>query len=519
MITDASQAWDLRFTAPVVVQAWLNSVSDHVVSPGPLWIIQSFLEWRQGRITEALHLIEQASAAVLDEECSLWRGRMLSMGAVLSSAAGELGRCALLLQEQLTLGRLLGDVELQALALNDLGVTAAWSESAAAHALYRQAFELIGDRDTKRSVALTALKGLVAANMAGIHQRDGAYDQALPLIALADSLLRDASCLMLRPWCVNLQVAQALHIGQPEQARRLLQEAIDLLSRVPEGLGESLFMLHYTAARFELNTGHPHDSLQWLRRIQQEKLLRDDAHMLLLDVEASAYAQLGDHIRAYSSVRRLLEVNQRRAHQERRTLVSRLELSEVAAQAQRRLEQVQLVVSDLQEQLTEVKSVGRRYRTLSMTDALTGLRNRRQFDSDLRTLKQNDGLLIFDIDHFKRVNDTLGHPFGDQVIRQVAAAVQGVLPTGSSFYRYGGEEFAVLLWSTGRIELFNVGEQIRLAVSQMVVPEVPGLTVSVGGAVFESSLPEHTVERADRALYEAKRRGRNRTHVADAHCN
>lgn len=512
-LTDAHQAWELRFTSPVVVQAWLTSARDTGSAPALLWIIQSFLDWRQGRTAEALSLIKQAAAVFPDEERSLWRGRMLSMHAVLLYVTGDVSRCVVMLQEQLMLGRLLEDVELQALALNDLGAVEGWSEEASAYNLCRQAFELIGDQELERSLALTAMKGMMAANMADLHQRNGQYDRAAPLIDLTESLFRRADSLSLWPWCVNVQVAQALHEGQPEQARCLLDQAMDLLSRSPEGMGESLLLLQYIAARLEMEAGRPQESLAWLNRMREGGPLRDEGQMRVLDLEASIHAQLGQHEEAYLKVRALLEATWKRSHQERSILVSRLELSEVTARAQRQVEQAHQVMSDLQEQLTEVQSVKKHYRTLSVTDALTGLGNRRQFDEDLQMLKEGDGLLMIDIDHFKRVNDVLGHLLGDRVIRHVAARIEADLPEGGCTYRYGGEEFAVLLRGDGWSDLFSVAERVRHAVSRSAGPDLPAVTVSIGGALIGTSVPGNAVDEADQALYEAKRTGRNRTCV------
>ncbi|GHG41192.1 hypothetical protein GCM10017784_40080 [Deinococcus indicus] len=513
-LTDAHQAWELRFTSPALVHAWLTSVRDSELAPASVKIIQSFLAWRQGRIAEALDLIGQAEA-LLGEEPSLWRGRMLSMSAVLVYITGDISRSVETLQEQLALGRLLKDTELQALALNDMGVIAGWTEAAGAHTLYSRALELIGEPEMDGSPAMTAMKGLIAANIAGLYQQKGQYDLAAPLIDLAESLFQRAHSLILWPWCVNIQVAHAMHEGHPEQARLILDQAMDLLGRSPEGMGESLSLLQYTAARLEMEAGQPQESLAWLNRMREGEPLREEAQMRVLDLEASIQAQLGRHEEAYMTTRALLEAIWKRCHQERSVLVSRLELSELTEQAQRQVEEAQQVMGELQEQLKEVQSVGKHYRTLSVTDALTGLGNRRQFDEDLRMLKEGDGLLMIDIDHFKRVNDALGHLLGDRVIRQVAARIEAGLPEGGRTYRYGGEEFAVLLRGDGWGDLFSVAEQVRHAVSRSAGEDLPAVTVSVGGALIGSVVPGSVLEEADRALYEAKRAGRNRTCVAD----
>jgi diguanylate cyclase (GGDEF)-like protein len=158
------------------------------------------------------------------------------------------------------------------------------------------------------------------------------------------------------------------------------------------------------------------------------------------------------------------------------------------------------------------------------TDALTGLPNRRYFEEFcglLRGRRRADdavGILMVDIDHFKRVNDRHGHDIGDVVLRAVAGAIAGAVREGDVPARFGGEEFAVLLRNPTRRVAAEVGERIRGAVVALDLRAVgPGsVTVSVGVAV--PSDPHESVtallSRADRALYRAKRAGRDRVEVA-----
>lgn len=161
---------------------------------------------------------------------------------------------------------------------------------------------------------------------------------------------------------------------------------------------------------------------------------------------------------------------------------------------------------------------------LSSHDALTGLPNRRSFsqamDRELdRVARSGDValLLMVDVDHFKRVNDTCGHLAGDEVLRQVALRLQDCVRPMDTVARYGGEEFAVVLPSCSYTYGDMVAERIRQSIEAQ--PFVLGnfqsltVTVSVGGAYapqWVRSEPAIWVERADRQLYRAKREGRNR---------
>jgi diguanylate cyclase (GGDEF)-like protein len=154
------------------------------------------------------------------------------------------------------------------------------------------------------------------------------------------------------------------------------------------------------------------------------------------------------------------------------------------------------------------------------TDALTGLPNRRYFDEFCALLARRRraedaiGILMVDIDRFKKLNDTYGHAVGDEVLRAVAGAIAGAVREDDVPARYGGEEFAVLLRNPTRDEAVEVGERVREAVSSLDLRpfRVAGASVSVGVAVAEAPgepIPE-VIERADKALYEAKRAGRDR---------
>lgn len=163
-------------------------------------------------------------------------------------------------------------------------------------------------------------------------------------------------------------------------------------------------------------------------------------------------------------------------------------------------------------------------RELADMDGLTHLPNRRRFEADIdeewqrcRRYGRPMSLVMVDLDHFKQLNDTHGHLFGDQVLRGAAEALAGVLRTGDTAYRYGGEEFAVIMRETGLENAHEAAERLRLAVSEVTIPEHGVLvTASAGVAERQASMAHHTelVAVADQALYEAKRGGRDRVVTA-----
>jgi len=162
---------------------------------------------------------------------------------------------------------------------------------------------------------------------------------------------------------------------------------------------------------------------------------------------------------------------------------------------------------------------------LSITDSLTGVYNRRYFEGALvaeltrgQRLGYPVGLLMIDIDHFKRFNDRYGHPAGDEALRRIAKALQLALRPIDVVARYGGEEFAIILPGANARAAREVGQRLRGAVAGVVL-EVDGgqsLTISVGVAAYPDHgvLAEELITRADQALYQAKEEGRDRVRVA-----
>lgn len=152
------------------------------------------------------------------------------------------------------------------------------------------------------------------------------------------------------------------------------------------------------------------------------------------------------------------------------------------------------------------------------TDALTGLANRRALDAALDAqcaLAQREGrpcaVLMLDLDHFKTINDTHGHAVGDAVLRAFGARLQAQLRVSDLCARYGGEEFVVLLAGTPFEPAEEVGERLRAAVRGAPLAEGVVTTVSVGTASYRAGDDAAALlARADAALYEAKRRGRDR---------
>ena len=159
-------------------------------------------------------------------------------------------------------------------------------------------------------------------------------------------------------------------------------------------------------------------------------------------------------------------------------------------------------------------------------DTLTGLLNRKTFETSFGKMlarsqrlsrdpacNEPSWLAVIDIDHFKLINDNFGHLFGDEVLLLVARLLRATFRPADQLFRFGGEEFIVVLDRTPAAGAEAAFERLRVAIQTFAFPQVGGVMVSIGyTAILPYDVPASCIERADAALYFAKRNGRNQVH-------
>jgi diguanylate cyclase (GGDEF)-like protein len=189
----------------------------------------------------------------------------------------------------------------------------------------------------------------------------------------------------------------------------------------------------------------------------------------------------------------------------------------------------ELMVKTVSDQLAVAISHARLFRqvqTQAMTDALTGLYNHRYFqerlERELKLADRNDdkvSLILLDLDHLKRINDSLGHRAGDSALCHVARLMQTTVRGVDICARYGGEEFVVILPQCDREGAIMVAERLRESIASTPVQKIGQVTASIGVATYPSSArsKEELVEMSDRAMYLAKAAGRNRVRTLMHH--
>lgn len=172
----------------------------------------------------------------------------------------------------------------------------------------------------------------------------------------------------------------------------------------------------------------------------------------------------------------------------------------------------------LKREIDHRKEIEEKLAKLATTDPLTGINNRRKFDETLQDeikrearYKRGLALTILDIDHFKKINDNFGHDVGDQVLKRLARLIKTHAREADSFFRIGGEEFALLTYAESSEDLTEAAERLRQLVEAHDFGIGQPVTVSLGASRF---LPGDNVgslyKRTDEALYQAKGEGRNR---------
>lgn len=237
-----------------------------------------------------------------------------------------------------------------------------------------------------------------------------------------------------------------------------------------------------------------------------------------LDDQAGDIGNFGTTLDNFSSA---LGNSQPPAHKMRVLIADLISETQVMAERNQTLEgRLGKIAGEVNELRTNLEAVQRE----ALTDALTGIPNRKFFDGRLKEAvreavrsKEPLSLLLCDIDHFKRFNDTYGHQIGDQVLKLVARTLSELVKGRDTPARIGGEEFSIILPRTSLEQAVIVANQIRGAIARRKIVDKTtqdnygDLTLSFGAAEYRANEPlTEVIRRADAALYHAKRAGRNR---------
>jgi diguanylate cyclase len=295
--------------------------------------------------------------------------------------------------------------------------------------------------------------------------------------------------------------------GAPADLVKDIDTRLERGERITHALSEALFEKYFAGTRLSVQMLEAGESIA--RELEQ-----------VVDVLRSAGAntkEYGETLRAMTSAD-----TSRLDSTGFQQLVARLltATSEMALENQKLSEQMEQSTRQVESLKTTLQSV----KVEALTDRLTGLANRRLFDDtlELRLAEAASSgeplcLLMCDIDHFKRFNDTWGHIVGDQVIRYIASVLRAHAQDDILVARYGGEEFTVVFPRTSPARARAFAESVHKAVSSKHLSRrstgesIGAVTISIGLAEWRSGeLSSDLIERADQCLYASKRNGRNR---------
>ena len=194
------------------------------------------------------------------------------------------------------------------------------------------------------------------------------------------------------------------------------------------------------------------------------------------------------------------------------------------ASTQNELQSVRQTLTDTRQQMQRVEKQSEEYSQAALTDPMTKVWNKRALSQALRELLGRPqvkpfSLIFFDIDYFKHINDTFGHQAGDRALKAIAEHTGKALRQNDTLYRYAGDEFVIVLTETDINSAKEVAERVRKAAENIkfTYRGEKGLMVTVSMGVSQAQTgdtPEVLLERADQALLEAKRAGRNRVVAA-----
>lgn len=386
-----------------------------------------------------------------------------------------------------------------------------------------------------------------AYNLAIVHVERQHWDEALQSALVAERASTRLNDVLGQGFAGRVIAMVLMHQGQLPQALARVELARQQVD--PQADGRERTYLDVLHAELLARTGRPGDALTALEGLRPAVALQDEHGLDLAwkTARAAALAGLGNWREAYEARTEAANVAE---------TIHRLRLTDQAARLGKQFNRardakalsVLRQLNERERELRQTQAVAlvlfagvllavvvlavrkilqvRRLQRLATTDELTGLMNRRALmdhAGQMQARSQRHGwpmaVLMVDIDHFKRINDTHGHPVGDVVLRHVAGVIDGALRAGDQLGRYGGEEFVALLGHAGRDDALRVAQRMREAIARQPPPlassgQTLNLTISVGLAVRE---PDEGVEgllaRADAGLYRAKSAGRDR--VAD----
>lgn len=497
------QGWHLRLSDPAWARASLGGVLSEACRPRAA-VLGAYFGWKDGRLVEALTLLEGAEPPLRATDDRLWLARALNVKGAVLQQLSQGSQALTLFQEQLSLAQQIGDTEMEGIAHNDIGVLLIWDDPERARARYQMALDTFSGDSAGQQAGL----GLAAYNLSVAHFELGDRARSAELLIQAEEAILAAQAW---PYWVSVLSQWAMRCaeeGQPEEARALFEKARTKWAELP---GDSRELLIFWEAKVELASGHADAALVRLAGLEAWMHTRHDMLDEYLSVFAHARASVGDHEAAYALMLRAYESVGQRHRTEREMQLKAVETVHRSRELQRQSEAQQHYIHRLEAMQSELHRV-------SVTDELSGVSNRRWFlewGEDQRRQGLSLVLAFIDIDHFKAFNDTAGHEFGDHLIRLLGQLLAHTVGTGARVARLGGDEFVVAQVADDTRGLVRHMHAVQAAcASELRGPGGQHVTLSIGVAKVHGTLTDG-LRSADQAMYRAKQLGRNQICVSE----
>jgi diguanylate cyclase (GGDEF)-like protein len=505
------EAWSWRDRNPKRAQSLLNQVleSSSELLQAQAQVVGAYLAFRERRMVDALELGGQAITVLREQQATSWVARALNVRVCVTAELGDFASADAAIEEQLRLSREVGDLEMEGCALHDLGMIHFERSPKLAEPYLLAALEVFSRLELQTGLAFTKL------NLSNLYEHLGRSEMAQTSLEEALEVATTEGIVLVEILARAQQARFAVQQNDFDRAEHLLQDTLERAQQLPEYMHWDLVP---PLVQVHLHFQRPLEAIKLLEHhlvlVRQAGLRPFEVagHELLADVLAgigedrTALEHYREHMRLYRQV--FDEANEERTRA--LGVLVRTQLAEQEAQAERQKN------IELRATLEQLERAHQHILEISLTDELTGIRNRRYLMAHgAAQLREHPGFAValLDLDHFKRINDTLGHDGGDRVLREFASVLQNNLRGADTFARFGGEEFAVLFPETSPQAACEVLERIRAVMASRVwssLPDGQRITFTAGVADGSSGDLMEALHHADERLYEGKANGRDR---------
>ncbi len=479
----------------------------YMLGLGRSFTVSSFLHYRAGRYAEGLEEALMALEPLELAQDTAWLSRLYNNLGLMHDGLGDRTQAMSWLLKQLELGRRLGDEQQEATALHDLGFLAVGTQQSRDY--FCKARELFYKAGDGWGVALSCL------NLAEGYIKESDYEWALQLVDEAMSIENHegeaVEKAFINQTLGNIRAAQ----GNYDKALEHYQTSLDFTSngQGDDNLTPDIYLemgkIYQKLGRLDEALAYLHKGLQ-LAEEMDFRVVIYKAH----ETFAHYYKSLGEfdkallHFETFHGLKEAIFNTDNEQKMRAMEVIHRTEAVRQEAALQQRKN------AELREHIEHLEELNARVKALSISDPLTGLYNRRYLFDYLAGLESSQALSVamFDIDHFKHINDSYTHFVGDDVLRGIGTLFAAFVRGTDIAARFGGEEFVIVFGNTTLDQAVLACERLRQSVETHFWSENhPDLktTISVGITSGVAKDYETLLRAADQKLYEAKHLGRN----------